>query len=88
MPAVIRPAMSDGRSLTNWMSSCELNAMLASKFNAQSQSDYRAHLQANPRVFDLATKGLSDFTNYYAVNGCSEAAKAHQAKILKYSPYK
>lgn len=88
MPAVIRPAMSDGRALTNWMSSCELNAVLQSKFSARNQTDYRTNMQSNPRAFDLATKGLSDFTAYYGTNGCGPAAKAQAKKVSSYAPFK
>lgn len=74
MPAVIAPAIGMGRGLTNYMTKCELNAVLQSKFNIRSESEYRANLQANPKPFDAAIKSLTPFEGYWGVHTCPDAA--------------
>lgn len=81
MPAVIRSAMADGRALTSYLSSCQLNAELQSKFNSRTDSEYRAQLQANPRAFDLAVKSYVDFSPYWPINSCPDFSKAQAAEM-------
>jgi hypothetical protein len=83
MPAVIRSAMSDGRALTSYLSSCQLNAELQAKFNSRNDTEYRAQLQANPRAFDVAMKSYTDFAPYWPTNSCPEFAKAQAADLRK-----
>jgi hypothetical protein len=73
--------MSDGRALTSYLSSCQLNAELQAKFNARSDSEYRAQLQANPRAFDVAMKTYVDYSAYHPTNSCPDFAKAQAAEM-------
>lgn len=81
MPAVINPAMSDGRAMTNYMSRCQLNAMLQSKLNALSESDYRSQMQNNPKAFDTAARSYVQFEPYWGVNSCPKAAQAQEMMV-------
>lgn len=81
MPAVITPAIGNGRGLTNYMTKCELNASLQTKFNIRSESEYRTRLQADPMPFDQAVKNSTPFSPYWGVNTCPDAAAA-QARTM------
>jgi len=81
MPGVIRPAMSDGRALTNWLGACELNINLQRASGVNSESEYRAKLQQNPRMFDNQAKRYVDYMPYQGVGDCPDAAQA-QAQTL------
>lgn len=85
MPAVIRPAMSDGRSLTNWMSTCEFENNLKQNFSIGSESQYRSMLQSNAKAFADRSKQYAEFTPYYATSSCPQAADAHMAMVNAFS---
>lgn len=70
MPGIIRPAMSDGRSFTNYLSRCEFENSLKQNFAVTSESEYRRKLQENPRAFALRARQYADFMPYHAVNIC------------------
>lgn len=74
MPAIIRPAMSDGRAFTNWYSTCEFENTLKQNFSTGSESEYRAKLQENPKAFDKRSKQLVDFMPYHTTSTCPTAS--------------
>ena len=46
----MRPGMSDGRSFTSYVSSCQMNAEIQKKYNLSNDTKYREFLQKNPQV--------------------------------------
>ena len=42
--------MSDGRALTDWRPSCEINESLKQQFEVKSDSEYRSYLQTKSPV--------------------------------------
>jgi hypothetical protein len=70
MPAVITPAIGNGRGITNYMTKCELNTSLQRTFNVSSESEYRKMLQAQPREFAKAVSSFVPFDPYWSVQGC------------------
>lgn len=58
----IMPAMSDGRSFTNYVSSGIYNNYLEDKFKIESDSSYRQFLQKNAKKVEKVTNSL---TAYY-----------------------
>lgn len=73
MAPAITPAIGNGRGLTNYLSRCELENNLQSKFRIPSDSEYRKRLQADPVPFDLAVKGYTSFQQYWPVSPCADA---------------
>ncbi len=62
MGSRINPAMSDGRSFTNYVSSGIYNNYLEDKFKINSDSTYRQFLQRNAKQVEKVTNSL---TAYY-----------------------
>lgn len=85
MPSVVRPAMSDGRAFTNYLSGCEFENNLKQNFAAGTESEYRSKLQANPRAFDLRAKQYVDFMPYHSTSTCPKASDA-QARAIAALP--
>jgi hypothetical protein len=81
MPAVIRPAMQDGRALTNWYSTCEFENGLKQKFNIASESQYRQQLQLNAKNFADRSKDYVNFTAYFGTSTCPKAVDAHESMV-------
>ena len=44
---MVRPGMSDGRLLTSYVSSCELNMHMQQQSKSKSSAEYRKFLQEN-----------------------------------------
>lgn len=66
----IMPAMSDGR-LTNYLSRCELNAIIQQQFDIRSEGQYRAFLQQNPeRAIEFLRANQTGVLPYYATTPC------------------
>lgn len=67
----IMPAMSDGR-ITNYLSRCELNAVIQQQFDIRSESQYRAFLQTNPqRAIDyVRANNVTGVLPYYNTTPC------------------
>lgn len=74
MPSVIRPAMSDGRALTIWLSPCEFENNLKQNFAIANEAEYRYKLQTNARAFDVRAKQYADYMPYYNVSTCPKAS--------------
>ena len=72
MPAVINPALSDGRALTSWLSSCELNSYLQMKSGVKNETEYRRKLQENARMYDTTWKTTVDYLPYFEVDRCPD----------------
>lgn len=62
MGSRIMPAMADGRSFTNYVSSGIYNNFLEDKFHTLSDSKYRQYLQKNAKSVEKVTNTL---TAYY-----------------------
>lgn len=62
MGSRIMPALSDGRSFTNYVSSGIYNNYLEDKFKTESDSKYRQFLQRNAKQVEKVTNSL---TAYY-----------------------
>lgn len=83
MPAIINPALSDGRALTSWLSSCELNHFLMMKSGARNEADYRRKLQENPRMFDASLKTTVDYLPYFETNRCPDPSSVQAHAVSK-----
>jgi hypothetical protein len=62
MGSRIQPALADGRSFTNYVSSGIYNNYLEDKFKIDSDSSYRQFLQKNAKQVEKVTNSL---TAYY-----------------------
>ena len=58
MGSRIMPALSDGRSFTNYVSSGIYNNYLEDKFHTPSDSNYRMFLQRNAKQVEKVTNSL------------------------------
>ena len=57
----IMPAMSDGRSFTNYVSSGLYNNFLESKFGVKDDTEYRRYLQKNAKEVEKVVGSLTAF---------------------------
>lgn len=73
MGIAITPAIGNGRGITNYYSSCEMENKLYSQFRIGSDAEYRAKLQQNPAPFDAVIKQYATFDPYWPVNPCADA---------------
>jgi hypothetical protein len=80
----ICPAIA--RGLTNYQTTCELNASLQSRFAVRSESDYRARLQGDPRPFAQAIKDNANFQPYWPVTPCTFGKDITESAAF-YTPY-
>lgn len=85
MPASIRPAMSDGRALTNYLSTCEFENSLKQNFNISNESQYRLFLQHKARDVGKRSKQYPEFNAYWSTSTCPKAADAHESMVNKLS---
>lgn len=51
--------MSDGRSLTDWRPSCEINQQLKKQFEVNSDAEYRSFLQNKSPVVVIEKESVT-----------------------------
>ena len=61
MGSRIKPALEDGRSFTNYVSSGIYNNYLEDKFKIHSDSNYRLFLQKNAKQVEKVTNALTAY---------------------------
>lgn len=53
---MVRPGMNDGRTFTNYDSSCKMNEELKQKLNVSNSNEYRLKLQQLKSIEQLKDK--------------------------------
>ena len=75
--------MSDGR-MTNYISRCELNALIMREFGIASEPQYRMFLQQEPaKIHDFLARRFNMVLPYHYTTPCVSSRTQNQNQMMR-----